>query len=389
MTDDAILVLNAGSSSIKLALYRVSGSALALSWHGLLEEVRTAPHFHATAPDGSTIADERPAIAPEQATAWVLDWIDDHLGGASLLACGHRVVHGGPDHAEPVRIGDAVMEKLTALVPLAPLHQPVNLEPIRAIREARPNLPQVACFDTAFHRGHASVVNTFALPCRYYEAGVRRYGFHGLSYDYIASRLPEISPRLSQGKTVVAHLGNGASLCALDGGRSVDTTMGFTALDGLPMGTRTGQIDPGVLLYLLEHDGLSLPQLTDLLYRESGLKGLSGLSSDMRVLAESIDSKAKFAIDVYVHQIAKQTAALAGSMGGLDGMVFTAGIGEHQPQIRAAVLEKLAWLGFDLDAAANEGGGPLLTTPGSRAEAHAIPTDEEYVIAAQTLALLS
>jgi len=387
MTDDAILVLNAGSSSIKLALYRVSGGALALAWHGMLEEVRTAPHFHATAPDGSTIADERPALAPDQATAWVLDWIDEHLGGASLLACGHRVVHGGPDYAEPVSIDDAVMEELAALVPLAPLHQPVNLEPIRAIRTARSTLLQVACFDTAFHRGHSPVVNTFALPQRYYAAGVRRYGFHGLSYHYIASQLPKVSPRLARGKAIVAHLGNGASLCALDACRSVDTTMGFTALDGLPMGTRTGQIDPGVLLYLLEHDGLTVQQLTDLLYRDSGLKGLSGISNDMRTLEQSSESQAKFAIDVYVHQIAKQTAALAGSMGGLDGMVFTAGIGEHQPAIRAAVLEKLAWLGFVLDPASNERGGPLLTVPGSSAEAYAIPTDEEHVIAEQTFAL--
>lgn len=388
MPDDAILVLNAGSSSIKLALYRVNGGSLSLAWHGMLEEVRTAPHFHATAPDGSTIADEQPAIAPDQTTTWVLDWIDQHLGGASLLACGHRVVHGGADYAEPVCIDDAVMEELAALVPLAPLHQPVNLEPIRAIREVRPNLRQVACFDTAFHRGHSSVVNTFALPYRYYEAGVRRYGFHGLSYDYIASRLPEISPRLGKGKVVVAHLGNGASLCALDACRSVDTTMGFTALDGLPMGTRTGQIDPGVLLYLMEHDGLSLRQLTDLLYRDSGLKGLSGISSDMRTLVESQEQRAQYAIDVYVHQIAKQTAALAGSMGGLDGVVFTAGIGEHQPAIRAAVLEKLSWLGFSLDATANERGGPLLTLAESQSEAYVIPTDEESVIARQALRFL-
>ncbi|MCB9931442.1 MAG: acetate/propionate family kinase [Alphaproteobacteria bacterium] len=388
MPDDAILVLNAGSSSIKLALYRISGQDLVLAWHGLLEEVRTAPHFHATAPDGSAIADERPDIHPDGATAWVLDWIDHHLGSARLLACGHRVVHGGPLYAEPVRIDDAMLETLATFIPLAPLHQPVNLAPIRAIRAARPNLPQVACFDTAFHRGHSAVVNTFALPYRYYEAGVRRYGFHGLSYDFIASQLPRHSPRLAAGKVVVAHLGNGSSMCAMDGCRSVDTTMGFTALDGLPMGTRTGQIDPGVLLYLMEHDGLSVPQVTDLIYKDSGLKGLSGVSSDMRTLMESPEPRAKYAIDVYIHQIAKQTCALAGTLGGLDGMVFTAGIGEHQPAIRAGVLAKLAWLGFSLDAAANAQGGPRLTTADSRAEAFAIATDEERVIAGQTLALL-
>jgi len=388
MSEDAILVLNAGSSSIKLALYRISGKALALSWHGLLEEVRTAPHFHAIAPDGSAIADERPQIAPDQATAWVLDWIDHNLADTRLLACGHRVVHGGARYAEPVLIDDAMLETLATFVPLAPLHQPVNLAPIRAIREARPSLPQAACFDTAFHTGHSPVVNTFALPYRYYEAGVRRYGFHGLSYDFIASQLPQVSPRLAEGKVVVAHLGNGSSMCAMDGCRSVDTTMGFTALDGLPMGTRTGQIDPGVLLYLMEHDGLGLKQVTDLIYKESGLKGLSGVSSDMRTLVESPEPRAKYAIDVYIHQIAKQTCALAGTLGGLDGMVFTAGIGEHQPLIRAGVLRKLAWLGFDLDDAANTANGPRLTASDSRAEAYAIATDEEYVIAKQTWALV-
>lgn len=388
MSNDAVLVLNAGSSSIKLALYRLSGDGLALAWHGLLEEVRTAPHFHATAPDGNAIADERPDIAPDQATAWVLDWIEHHLAGAKLLGCGHRVVHGGPVYSEPVRIDDAVMQVLARFIPLAPLHQPVNLAPIEAIRAARPNLPQVACFDTAFHRGHSPVVDAFALPYRYYEAGVRRYGFHGLSYDFIASQLPKIAPRLANGRTVVAHLGNGSSMCAMHAGRSVDTTMGFTALDGLPMGTRTGQIDPGVLLYLMEHDGLSLQELTDLIYRESGLKGLSGISSDMRTLAESPEPRARYAIDVYVHQIAKQTGGLAASMGGLDGMVFTAGIGEHQPMIRAAVLKKLAWLGFTLDEQANQAGGPLLTTKDSACEAYAIATDEERVIAEQTLGML-
>ena len=389
MADGAILVMNAGSSSIKLALYRLRDGALVQAWRGALEEMRAAPHFRAAAADGSTIADERPDIAPDEATAWVVDWIDDHIGSATLLACGHRVVHGGTSHAEPIVLDDSAITDLRALVPLAPLHQPVNLAPIDAIRAARPHLPQVACFDTAFHRGHDPVVDTYALPHRYFEAGVRRYGFHGLSYDYIASQLPVVAPRLAKGKTVVAHLGNGASLCALDGGRSVDTTMGFTALDGLPMGTRTGQIDPGVLLYLMEHEGLSLPELTDLLYRQSGLKGLSGLSSDMRTLIDSQDAQAQSAVAVFVHQIAKQTAALAGTLGGIDGMVFTAGIGEHQPKIRAAVLKKLDWLGFRLDVAANDAGGPMLTTAESSAAAFVIATDEERVIADQTLKAIS
>ena len=388
MADDAVLVLNAGSSSIKLSLYRVNGDGLALEWHGELEGIGTAPHFHAKGPAGQAIADERMDAGFGDPLAWVLDWIDSHLGDAKLIACGHRVVHGGPDHAAPERIDDAVLAVLEELVPLAPLHQPVNLAPIREIRAARPNLPQVACFDTAFHRGHARHVDTYALPYRYYEQGVRRYGFHGLSYEYIASRLPTIAPALADGKVVVAHLGSGASLCALDACRSVDTTMGLSALDGLPMGTRTGQIDPGVLLYMLQHEGLSVDQLSDLLYRESGLKGLSGVSNDMRALEASGEDRAKLAIEVFVHQIARQTLALAGTLAGLDGIVFTAGIGEHAPAIRAAVLRKLAWFGFDLAEVANDGGGPLLTSTASAKAAYVIPTDEELMIAQHTLDVL-
>lgn len=382
---DAVLVLNAGSSSIKLSLFRAQSGNLALDWHGELEGIGTAPHFHAKGPDGGQIADEKLAKGLADPIGWVLDWIDDHLGSAKLIACGHRVVHGGADHAAPERIDSKLLALLEELVPLAPLHQPVNIAPIRAIQAARPGLPQVACFDTAFHRGHARQVACFALPYRYYEQGVRRYGFHGLSYEYIASRLPDVAPDLAKGKVVVAHLGSGASLCALDGCRSADTTMGFSALDGLVMGTRTGQIDPGVLLYLMQHEGLTVDEVANLLYRESGLKGLSGVSNDMRSLQASGEDRAKLAVEVFVHQIAKQAMGLAGSMGGLDGIVFTAGIGEHSPAVRAAVLRKLAWFGFALDETANEADGPLITAAGSAKAAYVIPTDEELMIARHTM----
>ena len=388
MADRAILTVNAGSSSIKLSLYRLEGLELTRAWRGELEGIGTAPHFHAEGPDGRQLADEHPGKDLSDPLGWVLDWTDGNLGGAELIACGHRVVHGGPDHTRPELVDDELLAALEELVPLAPLHEPANLEPIREIRKARPNLPQVACYDTAFHRGHARHVDCFALPYRYYEQGVRRYGFHGLSYEYIASRLPEVAPDLAAGKVVVAHLGSGASLCALDRCRSVDTTMGFSALDGLVMGTRTGQIDPGVLLYLMQHEGMSVDQVSGLLYRESGLKGLSGISNDMRALEASGEERAKLAIGVFIHQIAKQTMALAAGMGGLDGLVFTAGIGEHSTAVRAAVLEKLAWFGFALDAAANRAGGPLITTPESAKAAYVIPTDEELMIARHTVAVV-
>lgn len=383
--NDAVLVLNAGSSSIKLSLFTITTAGLTLAWHGELEGIGTDPHFHAEGQDGGKIADERPGKDLADPLAWVLDWIDDHLGDAKLIACGHRVVHGGRDHRAPERIDRKLLDLLEELVPLAPLHQPVNLKPIREIQAARPNLPQVACYDTAFHSGHARHVACFALPYRYYEQGVRRYGFHGLSYEYIAGTLPELAPDLAKGKVAVAHLGSGASMCALDQCRSVDTTMGLSALDGLPMGTRTGQIDPGVLLYLMQHENMTVDAVANLLYRESGLKGLSGISNDMRALEQSSEERAKLAIDVFVHQIAKQTMGLAGSMGGLDGIVFTAGIGEHSPPVRAAVLEKLEWFGFKLDAAANEAGGPLITTPDSAKAAYVIPTNEELMIARHTV----
>jgi acetate kinase len=298
------------------------------------------------------------------------------------------VVHGGPAFAAPLLVDDEVVARLDALVPLAPLHQPNNLAPIKAIRERRPEIPQVACFDTAFHRGHPEVADRYALPESFYQEGVRRYGFHGLSYEYIAGRLRELDPALAAGRVVVCHLGSGASMCALRDGRSMDSTMGFTAVDGLPMGTRTGQLDPGVILYLLQAKGYDAQEIERFLYHEGGLKGLSGVSNDVRDLLGSDAPGAKLALDYFVHRIAREAGALAAAMGGIDGIVFTAGIGEHSPEIRARVLERLRWLGFEQDQAANAQDRPLLTTAASRRKAWVIPTDEELVIARHALALI-
>jgi acetate kinase len=298
-------------------------------------------------------------------------------------------VHGGPDLAAPVLIDDAILGRLTALEDLAPLHQPNNLAPIRMIRDLFPALPQVACFDTAFHRGHSAVADAYALPKALREAGVRRYGFHGLSYAYVAARLAEIAPDIAGGRVIVAHLGSGASMCALHDGQSVESTMGFTALDGLVMGTRPGQLDPGVVLYLIGQKGMTAAEVSDLLYRDSGLKGLSGLSNDMRDLLDSDDPEAAFAIDCFVHRAAMQAGALAAAMGGVDAVVFTAGIGENSPAIRALIAERLAWLGARIDPDANAAGSAVISATGSPLRLMVIPTDEELMIARQVLALLS
>jgi acetate kinase len=310
-----------------------------------------------------------------------LGWLGQMLGGKPPSTVGHRVVHGGIDHAEPVLVDDALLASLDRLVPLAPLHQPNNLAAIRALRARLPDLPQVACFDTAFHRGHSDVAERYAIPEELHAEGVRRYGFHGLSYEYIASVLPAAAPEIAQGRVVVAHLGSGCSLCALVNGRSVDSTMGFTALDGLPMGTRVGQVDPGVLLYLLTEHGWDAQRLQHFLYHDCGLKGLSGLSNDMRDLLASDEPAARLAVDYFVYRVVREIGALAAAMGGLDGLVFTAGVGENAPAIRSRVVERLAWLGFRLDQEANAARGPRLSPPGSRPSAWVIPTDEERMIA--------
>jgi len=389
-----ILVLNAGSSSIKFAAFRASADdALELLQQGQLDGIGSAPRLQAHDAARHSLVDRTldihavPDVAAAEAV--VNDWINAHLGVAPD-AVGHRVVHGGVDFWQPVRVDAAILDRLAALSPLAPLHQPFNLAPIRALLQRQPRLPQVACFDTAFHHGHAPEMDLYALPQSLIAAGVRRYGFHGLSYEYIASRLPSVAPALARGRTVVAHLGNGASLCALQGGRSVDSTMGFSALEGLVMGTRPGNLDPGVVLYLLQEQGLDAAQISRLLYHDCGLKGLSGLSGDMRELLASDTAAAQLALVVFAHRVAQSVAAMAASMGGLDGVVFTAGIGEHAPGARAAIVQRLGLFGAHLDAAANTGVTGVLdiAAPDSRIALRVVPTDEELKIAQHTLRLL-
>jgi len=389
---NTILVLNAGSSSLKFELFEVAPD-LRRRFRGQLSGIGTRqPRLTARDHADQPLAehDYAPSEAADAHAAQdLLDaWLDEHEDGPPA-AVGHRVVHGGMAFDRAVPIDDAVLAALEALVPLAPLHQPHNLAPIRAIRRRRPDVPQVACFDTAFHRGHAPVVERFAIPERLYAEGVRRYGFHGLSYEYIAARLPEAAPEIAAGRVVVAHLGNGASLCALAGGRSVDTTMGFTALDGLAMGTRPGWLDPGAVLYLMAQKRMDPAAVEHLLYYECGLKALSGASGDMRELLASTAPEARLAVAYFVHRIAQCTAAMAASLGGLDGFVFTAGIGENAAPIRAAVCDKLGWLGLALDAAANAAHGPRLSLPGARVGVYVIPTDEELMIARHTRAVLA
>ncbi len=381
---DAVLALNAGSSSIKFALYEVdAGDALVAVATGELEGVGTAPHFMAEDAAGKSLDDARwPDGDHEALLGGLLNWVDGHLGADRLIAVGHRIVHGGSDFTAPTRLTEAVVVALDKLAPLAPLHQPHSLAPVRAIALARPGLPQVGCFDTAFHHTMPAVATRFAIPRDLTEAGVRRYGFHGLSYEYIASHLP---PEIADGRVVVAHLGNGASLCAMRAGVSVDTTMGFTALDGLVMGTRCGTLDVGVVLYLLQQKSMSAHEVETLLYKQSGLLGLSGLSSDMRTLVASADVHAKEAIESFVFRIARETAALAASMGGLDGFVFTAGIGEHAPEIRAQVCERLGWLGV---VPGEDRGHGCISTAGSKVAVYVIPTDEQLMIALHTLAVV-
>ncbi|HTR16264.1 MAG TPA: acetate/propionate family kinase [Acetobacteraceae bacterium] len=389
---DAVLTLNAGSSSLKFALYeRQNKDDLVLSLHGQIEGVGTEPHLIARDPAGAVLAEHRwddgSARTHETFLTWLLDWIRDHLGGDKLVAAGHRVVHGGPIYDAPVRITPAVIETLEKLVPLAPLHEPHHIAAIRAVASVRPDLPQVACFDTAFHHGNPPVVSRLALPATLRQEGVRRYGFHGLSYEYIARRLREVAPKLAAGRVIVAHLGAGASLCALRDGRSFDSTMGFTALDGLIMGTRCGALDPGVVLYLMQYHGMESAQIESLLYHESGLLGLGG-SSDMRTLLASTETEAIEAVESFTFSIARWTGALASTIGGIDGFVFTAGIGENSAPVRSHVAKRLAWLGVLLDETANQTGSGRISAPGSAVDVWVIPTDEEAMIARHVLEVL-
>jgi acetate kinase len=389
---ETVLVVNAGSSSIKFQLFSVaSGDRLERRLKGQIEGVGVKPHLIARGTGGETLIDETWPAAEVKDVPTALDkvvgFLRAHIGQLPT-AIGHRVVHGGPDYSAPTVITEAVLKRLDMFSPLAPLHQPNNLGPIRAVRARQPQLLQVACFDTAFHRGHPDVADRYALPQALYDEGVRRYGFHGLSYEYIADRLPSVAPDLAKGRTVVAHLGSGASMCAISAGRSVECTLGFTALDGLPMGTRSGQLDPGIILYLLDQKGMNAKDVERFLYNECGLKGLSGISNDVRDLLESQDPRAQLALDHFVYRIALSAGMLASAMGGIDGLVFTAGIGENAPRIREAVVKRLAWLGVELDAEANAKGGPRISREGSRVACYVIATDEELMIARHTLHVL-
>ena len=388
--DNALLVLNAGSSSLKFALYRVEGEAeFALRYRGIVEEIGGASRLRvSTAPAAGECRDVPVAVRDHNAAiAALLDWLDPKLDGLHLIAAGHRVVHGGADYAAPVRVDAGILARLERLIPIDPLHQPHNLAGIRALMQARPELPQIACFDTAFHRHMPELAQRFALPAEIVEAGVRRYGFHGLSYQYIADVLPDYLGPVADGRVIVAHLGNGASLCAMHARQSIDTTMSFTPLDGLPMGTRCGAIDPAIPLYLMRERNMDIDAVSDLLHRRSGLLGLSGLSSDMRQLLASDRAEARLAVEHFVYHVAQGIGALSMALGGLDALVFTAGIGEHAAPVRAQICARAAWLGLELEAEANAVHGPCISTAHSRVSAWVIPTDEERVIVHQAHAL--
>lgn len=364
---ELVLALNAGSSNLKCALFQAGGEEPT-------EVGRTKVDTHGPKADAAAVAE-------------LLAWAQALHPAGRLVAAGHRVVHGGASLQGPTRIDETVLAMLDALSPLAPLHQPQSLATIRALAAARPDLPQVACFDTAFHRTLPAVATRFGLPRRFHDRGVRRYGFHGLSYEHIAERLRTLDPALAAGRVIVAHLGSGASLCAMTNGRSIDTTMGFSPLDGLVMNSRCGELDPGVVIYLQDHEGLTLAEVQDLLYLRSGLLGVSGISGDMRELLSSSAADARDAVDLFVFRVARNIGALAATLGGIDGIVFTAGIGENSPAIRALIAERLSWLGLSLDDAANQRGGQgRIDAVGGRIAAWVIPTDEERVIVKQTLA---
>jgi acetate kinase len=388
-----IIVVNAGSSSIKFSGYAaMDAQEPALLLKGQIEGIGTRPHLVARNAHCGIITEKSwprgDKSDHEALLGYLIDWMQTHLGGERPIAVGHRVLHGGTRFAEATFVDAAVLDHLQSLCPLAPLHQPHNLAAIRAIAVVAPSLPQVACFDTAFHHDEPEIAQRFGLPRELHDSGIRRYGFHGLSYDYIASTLYDRDPRLAHGRVVVAHLGSGASLCAMRDGKSIDTTMGFTALDGLPMGTRCGALDPGVILYLLRERKVSIDGIERLLYHQSGLLGVSGISNDMRELLASRDPRAEQAVDLFVYRIARELGALVAVLGGIDGLVFTAGIGEHAPEIRRRVCERASWLGVVLDPAANERGTERISAESSRVSIWAIPTDEERTIARQTIKVL-
>jgi acetate kinase len=384
---DTILVLNVGSSSLKFRAYALGAAGWEVDCRGQLAGVGNTPVFRvwtAEAKHGDEEKLQGRIDGAATALGHVADWLEARLGAGRVSAVGHRVVHGGARHADPVMITPGVLAGLRELVPLAPLHQPACLDGIEALARRWPGVPQVACFDTAFHRGQPEVASVLPLPAHVRQAGVQRYGFHGLSYEYIAAQLPRVAPDVAGGRVIVAHLGSGASLCALRDGRSIDQTFGMTPLDGLCMGTRPGSLDPGVVLFLLRQLHLGADEVERLLYTQSGLLGLSGISADMRELLASSDPAARLAVDYFVHRAAREIGALAAALGGLDALVFTAGIGEHSPEIRARIGAACRWLGVDLDPDANLGGRTVISAPGSRIRVLVMPTDEERVIAGHT-----
>lgn len=389
--DGPILVLNAGSSSLKFALFDGAPEEPMALVRGRVEGLHDRPAFRAQNAAGEIIDSKQwpdgERVDQRAALAQVLAWLGAHYGNLSIAAVAHRVVHGGVDYAAPVRVDERVLDDLQKLAPLAPLHQPHNVAIIRLLRESRPALPQIACFDTAFHHTQPEVAQRIALPDEYVRQGVRRYGFHGLSYEYIAAVLPQLAPRAATGRTVVLHLGNGASMCAMRNGQSIATTMGFTPLDGLVMSTRSGSIDPGVPLYLMQQ-GMDAEAMQHLLYHRSGLLAVSGFASDMRALRESDDPRAKAAIDLFVYRVGRELGSLAAALQGLDAIVFTAGIGEYDKAVRARICRDAAWLGVEVDDALNDAGGPRISTAVSRVSAWVIPTDEEVMMARHAKRLL-
>jgi acetate kinase len=389
---DLILVLNAGSSSLKFRAYDAGATDPRLVVRGQVEALYAEPHFTVSDAAGDRREEERwppgTRLGHDGAIAHIGDFLRSHGEGHRLVAAGHRVVHGGVRFTAPTRVTPEVVDQLAALVPLAPLHQPHNLAPIRALARLRPDLPQVACFDTAFHHTQPDVAAAFALPSDITSRGVRRYGFHGLSYEYIASRLPDVAPAAAAGRTVAAHLGNGASMCALRAGRSIASTMGFTAVDGLMMGTRCGSVDAGVILYLMDELKMDTRAVEDLIYRRAGLLGVSGISSDMRTLLASDDPRARFAVELFIYRIGRELGSLAAALEGIDALVFTGGIGERAAFVRDRVCRQAAWLGIALAPAANQADGPRISMDDSPVSAWVIPTDEEGMIARHTAALL-
>ncbi len=389
---DAVLILNAGSSSIKFELFKVVGDHAETRLDGQMEGIGASPHLIARDMRRQVLADHRwpgPDVADHvTALVRIMESIGPAIADRRIVAVGHRVVHGGPDLADPMLVDDRAMEILRGLMPLAPLHQPHNIAGIEASMRRFPGVPQIACFDTAFHRAHAWEADTFALPPEYYARGIRRYGFHGLSYEYISNLLATEEPALAAGRVVVAHLGNGSSLCAIRDGRSVDSTMGFTALDGVPMGTRCGQIDPGVLLHLMLTEKMDAADITGLLYGNAGLKGMSGISQDVRDLEKSDDPRATQALSYYAWRVRREIGALAAAMGGIDALVFTAGIGENARNLRAHICAGLEHLGITLDATANQANAPEISASGTPTRVLVRATDEEAMIARHVLTLL-